>query len=112
MAFDHTDDDSDDGPDGAAAAACVNENGNRKGVFNFPDRPVDLIGLLLDADIRAARDKVHHQIENGALPQNAGGLNGGRVNNQGMTQAAQAVAKTVVNLQAIQKQANRNMHQR
>lgn len=111
---DANDDDSDDGPGGAAAAASrVAKDGNRKGVFEFPERPVDLIGLFLDADIRAARDKIHLQIENGALPTGAGvEARGGVVNNQGLTKGAKAVSKAVVNIHALQKQANRNMRQK
>mgnify|MGYP000273488439 CR=1 FL=1 len=106
----HNDSD-DDGPDGAAAAQTIRD-GCRKGEFDFSDNAVDLIGMFLDADIRRARDKVHAQIENGAIQGN-GIVSGGRQSNtQHMTQAAQKVAKTVVNLQAIQKQAQRSQRRR
>lgn len=104
-----TNSDDDDGPDGAAAAATTTNTDSRKGNFEFPDRAVDLIGLMLDPDIRAARDRVHAQIENGLI-QN-GGIGGGSVaNGRPMTQGAETLAKAVVSIQAIQKQAQRDRH--
>lgn len=102
--------DTDDGPDGAAAAAVTNEQSNRKGNFEFPDNAVDLIGMMLDPDIRAARDKVHRQIENGAVGQSLAGGRG--IQNRGLTQGAQVVAKAVTDIHAVQKQAQRNQAQR
>jgi hypothetical protein len=103
----------DDDDFGAAPAAQVADESEHKGTFEFPNEAVDLIGLFLDADIRYAREKVHQRIENGQL--NAGTVNieGGRVvDNRPMTQAAQKVAKVVTDVQAIQKQAQRNQKRR
>ena len=91
---------------GATMDAAKERESRKKGHFEFPDRAVDLIGLFLDPDIRAARDKVHNKIENGNL--NLAGAVGGGVQNQQLTPPAQLLAKTVVNIHAIQKQATRD----
>jgi hypothetical protein len=106
--------DSDDGPDGAAAAAAAaacETTENRKGVFEFPENAVDIIGLVLDPDIRAARARVHRKIERGGISINGANQQSGRVGGRALTQGAQTVAKAVVSVHAIQKQAQRHRRQ-
>jgi len=85
---------------------------NPNGVFDFPNNTVDLIGLFLDPDIRAARNRVNARIDAGVI-QNGGVKNvGGRQNNQTVTSAAATIQKAVVSIHALNKQAERNRAKR
>ena len=64
------------------------KNGNRKGVFNIPNNCIDLIDLFLSPQMRAAKAKVHRQIEQ-----------------QNMTPIAEKAAKAFASIQAITMQA-------
>ena len=100
---------TDDDPfEGTGFAAAVRDT-DEKGTFEFPTNATDLIGLFLDPDIRAARDKVHAQIEANAVRAgartNAGGI---AQNNTAVTPAAAAFQKAVVSIHALNEQAKRN----
>lgn len=70
------------------------KNGNRKGVFEFPDNCIDLIDLFLSPEIRAARRQANRQIEQ-----------------SNMTPMAQQVAKTFTAVHAITAQAEANQRE-
>jgi len=85
---------------GATKKVAQKRDSWEKGDFQFPDRCVDLFGLLLDEDIRYARQEMFDQIENNQIG----------TANQPMTQPAQLMQKTVVTIHAINKQAERDRH--
>jgi hypothetical protein len=84
----------------ASHSDASHTSSTKKGDFQFPDRCVDLFGLFLDEDIRYARQEMFDQIENNQIGSA----------NQPMTQPARLMQKTVVTIQAINKQAERDRH--
>ncbi len=83
---------------GATKKVAQQRDSWEKGDFQFSDRAVDLFGLFLDEDIRYARQRVFNDIENNTIG----------VADQPMTQAAHTVQKTMVTVQAINIQAQRD----
>jgi hypothetical protein len=87
---------------GATKKVAQQRNWNETNDFQFPERTIDLFGLFLDADIRYARQQALNDIENNTVG----------IGNQPMTQGTQLVQKTMLTLQAINIQAQRNHSQR
>ena len=102
----------DGGAFGATKQAAKDKQATKKGHFELPNNAVDLIGMMLDPDIRKARNKLHSQIENGIVDVGHPLGNTGAVQNTPMTQAAQTFSKAIVSIQAINKQAQRNRRHR
>jgi hypothetical protein len=102
----------DSGAFGATKQAAKDKQATKKGHFELPNNAVDLIGMMLDPDIRKARNNLHSQIENGnaGIGRPLGGT--GNMQNTPMTQAAQTFSKAIVSIQAINKQAQRNRRRR
>lgn len=97
--------------------SCGFANGNENvkqsvswGEFAVTDETIDVIDMILDADIRAARNRMHKKIENEQLNIDqpfSGGVNEQNIHGQALSPAAKKFAKVITDLHAIQKQAQR-----
>lgn len=103
---------SDDPFEGTPFVSAISVASEWSDEFHLPKNAADLIDIVLDPDIRAARAEIHNRIDQGALVGQGGIVENVATPFDSTTPAVKTFSKAVTDIHLLTKQAERNRRRR